>query len=181
MAGSNKCRVCISPYRKDIELLLKKNVMQMDIARHYAPFFEIDVRKLYESILTHTEKKHPPLIGEIPQLSTYEPPKPPEPAPQAEPDVTPKQKVTIEEYAGKLLDMGMSEEQLKKVNPQVILQAQKILIEKQKAENQRDVLRLAMERLFSGLMKPKHVTEVIQDGSIVEEAILPEGGEENES
>lgn len=167
--ASGKCRICSSPHRKDIESLIKKKVITKDIARHYAETFETNVDNLYSSLRLHIENSHPPLISQLPELSTYKP----EPS---EGSIEPTKPKTIEEYAQRVLDLGFTEEQLKKVNPAVIIQAQKVLIEKQKAENQRDALKLTMSRLFSGLITPKQIKEA-QEAQIVEPEQIQKGGE----
>jgi len=155
MATIRDCRICSSPYREEIDKLIRKKLLKTDIAKHYAPLLEVEYEKLYESLFTHEKKKHPPLITQMPELSIYHPP-----AENPEKDVkqTPK---TLEGYADVLLEMGFTPDQLKKVTPTNILKAQHLLLEKEKIKNQKDALQLSMAKLFAGMTQPADIVEGI--------------------
>lgn len=69
---------------------------------------------------------------------------------------------SAEDYADRLLKMGLSEELMKpgRVTHKDIIGAQKLLIEKERVQNERDALKISMARLMAGMMTPAEATPI---------------------
>lgn len=149
------CRICLSEYRQEIDDLAQKKILLTAIKEVYYPLLKEQYTEhgFYSALRNHINKKH------FIQMKALDKAKE-----RSVPDNSPK---TIEEYAQKTLEMGFTPEMLNKVNPQIILQAQKILIEKDKAKAQNDFLKLAMQKMMSGLITPGD----IEEGEILDDPI----------
>lgn len=155
------CRICKSEYRDEIEKLGKRNIPFKDITKAYLRYFEgVSEIAFFNSVKRHLKGKHPPLIENMDITPNRDK--------QSEESIKP---ATPEAYAQALLEIGMSPEMLthKRIKHGDVVKAQNLLIEKQKAENQKNALSLIMSKLLSGLIKKEDIMEgeVIKDESPV--------------
>lgn len=156
------CKVCQSPFRRDIEKLHRKGYGPTEIAKHYwTEMGYAHLKNCADKMRLHFLKKHPPPIEDIvpvtPLLALEQ---------EKEAKLMPVKESTkgypmnIENYAQELLEMGFTEDMMKKVRPAQILQAQKILIEKEKLKTQRDALKFTMAKFMAGLATPEDEIEM---------------------
>lgn len=148
------CSICNGPVRDEIDLAIKRGAAMPEVARAYHVAHNKTYDQFYPSLYSHVKKKHPPSVNSALKKVTVSklPPPPPAPAPgsQIEP-LQNQQPVTIENFAQKLLEKGFTSEMMGKVTPNVIIQAQKVLIEKDKLKVQNNALKFAMLKFMSGM------------------------------
>lgn len=146
--GRKYCKICVSPYRGEIESLKKSRVSMTDIGRKYHNLFNTNEVNFYQTLHTHFKKKHPPYIQR---------------------DVTPieeRQHIDFNEYADKLLQAGAQNltDSPSKVSHSHVIAAKRTQIEEAKANNQIDATKLMMLKFFRG--KP----EVIEGETVDDES-----------
>ena len=153
------CRICESPYRDEIERLIKKGIAQKEVYTTFAPAFETAPVNLKMSFYKHFKKKHPPLLDPVPQrsyLAERNQIKQEQQARDAQIAPPTQNKVantnSPEAYAERLLELGFSPELMnsKKVSHKDIVSAQKLLIEKERVKNERDALKISLLKLMAG-------------------------------
>lgn len=178
MGFPKNCKICASPHRKDIDLLIKKGYRYIEAARLYFRDFNkeyLHIEGLALGIRYHINAKHLLPLSElklkiieenkdsltpeelsVPQVALERKQREEEEKKEQEAKLLSKPS-TMEEYAQRLLEMGFNENQMKKVSPSVIINAQKLLIEKEKVKLQNDALQLAMIKMMSGLIGEEDV------------------------
>lgn len=191
MMPASLCTICPSPYRSDIELLMKKGYNNASIARIFWKEFSdhfLDIKAFEDHVRNHKTRKHLPDLAtlklkiiqehgeekvkaslrgqETPFTSTSQPQRPIPSTQSPEPEQKEKP-ISVEEYAQRILERGLSDSQMKKLSPSVIIQAQKLLIDKDKIKTQHDALKIAMFKMMSGLLKEEDVPPItLQDEPI---------------
>lgn len=223
----NRCRICLSPYRKEIEKLVKADVPISDVVRIYWDLHVEDYKAqehFVKALRKHFRNKHPPSPGDIVKTKYVENkelefkmkrfiergtpgvsvnPKIPVttfPSPITPPLITPsptptlgdlvtkrvkkvveQKKVEIEEdpdydtegedmgdapksiddYAEFLLRKGFTDPNvLSKISPATIIQAQKILMERDKKKEEMDLLRNTLFKVMAGLLSEEDITKL---------------------
>ena len=140
--GRAVCRICVSPYRDEIDTALQGDkVNKSDIARKYAPLFETSEKNFYQSLTRHIDKKHSK--SNVVVLS---------------PNGAVKM-ATVESFAQKLLEIGdtMANESPEKVSMKDVIAAQRLVIEKAKLKMGETELMLKVAEIFGGISDPKSV------------------------
>ena len=134
---TSPCRVCKSPYRKEMEFLVSQGIAKYAIAEKYCPKFNCKMENLYNILKRHTDNKHPPLLAdmEIGEPTTGN---------------------SFEDYASKLLKVGYNPEMMspKRVTHNNIISAQRTLIEEKKVNGALDAQKLAFLKFFRGTPQP---------------------------
>lgn len=155
------CRICKSPIRSDIDKLLDKNVPATEVALAVAKYFPAVAEvNLYQSILVHKNKKHPPLPSDI-KLDTITFEKEvPEPV-QESISIEPEKPQTIDDYFDQILKQGFSPEVMRKLSPAQIIQAQKIIYERTKTKEQNTLLMDILKSMMSGLVTEEDEQRVL--------------------
>lgn len=158
-AFSTYCRICKSPIRGDIDKLLDKNVPVTEVALAVAKYFPaVAETNLYQSILVHKNKKHPPLPSDIKLDNvTFEK----EPPTQTELPIEPERTQTIDDYFQIILKQGFTPEMMRKLTPAQIITAQKFLSERDTAKQQNNVLLSILKSLMSGLVTEEDEIHVV--------------------
>jgi len=147
--GRKLCRICVSPYRSEIETLLRSTVNMGEIVKKYADLMKISSDSLRFSLKNHINKRHAParavLIPEFGQRVT-----------------------TLEGFAQKLLDIGntMVDADPSKVKIADVISAQKAVTERQKLKLGESELMIKVARMFGGLPEPIQGEEV-EDGKLL--------------
>jgi hypothetical protein len=150
------CRICKSPVRGDIDKLLAKNIPLREIAVSYLRYFPAVVENnLYQSLLHHKNKKHPPMISSI-KLDSL-----PTQAPVEE-SSEPEKPLSIDDYFDQILKKGFSPEVMGKLSPAQIIQAQKIIYERSKTKEQNTLLLDTLKSFMSGLVTAEDEERVRQ-------------------
>lgn len=195
------CTVCTSPYRKYIEKGHKRNVSSKVLAHNFFPFFNklgvsASEQSLYVILCKHFRKKHPPslkdlkipmspemrkeiedmekkaeaielpdLFGEEEQVEEQEEEEIPQPIEEE------KAPQTMDDYAKRLLQLGFTKEMLDKATPSMIIQAQKMLIEQEKINNQNNVYLQVLKKMMAGTVTQEDIQKL--EGAMPhEQAIL---------
>jgi len=146
------CRICKSPYRAEIELLLAQKIPRSTIANRYYVKFN-NTPKSFTALLTRHERgSHPPFVD----------PTPP-------PDLTPeeiearKDPATFKEYADKLLNIGFSSLDPKKITPNHVISAQRAILEEKKIEGAQKTQEIMIMKFFRG-SRPEIVEGEVKNG-----------------
>lgn len=163
------CKICRHPEaRAEIESLYRKHIPMKQIAlwmgKKYFP--SVTEMSFYDTLRRHIGNNHAPTMESVKRSASDSLPEElkeqvidKDPALHIEEKMQQQaqsgKKRTVEDYAQMLLEMGFTKEMLHKVNPKNILEAQKVLIEKEKAKNERDMLQIAMAKMMSGLIGPR--------------------------
>ena len=131
--GRKSCKICVSPYRQEIEELRKRGVEMLTIARKYHKLFNSEEENFYVVTQRHFKKKHPPVLGD--------------PIPIEE-----RKHVSFEEYADRLLQEGALSATLnpEKISHGHVIAAKRTLIEEAKAKNSIDATKLMLMKFFRG-------------------------------
>lgn len=136
--GRTLCRVCVSPYRSEIETMLRSPVKIGTITSKYAPLMKCTPDQLYYSLKAHIKNRHAPskaiLLAESGQS-----------------------RATLDNFAQKLLEIGtnMIETDPSKVKLADVISAQKAVTDRQKLKLGESELMLKVARLFGGLPEPE--------------------------
>lgn len=132
--GIRFCRVCLSPFRSEMEAAIKANVRSGEIVKKYAPLMKTTENKLYQSLRKHLLNNHAPVNAVlVPQVG---------------------QKIaTLENFAQKLLEIGMdkAEKSPEKIQIKDVIAAQKAVTEKAKLKLGETELAIKMAQLFGGI------------------------------
>lgn len=133
-SGRKYCKICVSPYRGEIEELYKRKVPMSDINRKYCKLFDSNEINFYSTITRHINKKHPPIIRT-------------EPIPIEE-----RKHIGFDEYADMLLQEGAVSVMTnpEKITHSAVIAAKRTQIEEAKAKNQIDATKLLMLKFFRG-------------------------------
>jgi len=161
MAGI--CKICLTPYRSEIEKAWKLGVKRVQIFRKYKPLIGYEGTESAFSSLMCRHWKHKNKAGAI-LLPT------PEGAAQP---ITP---ATIENFGKKFLELGMLK--LETAGPgdvkfQEVISAQKLVLDSRKLKLSEDALTLMLGRLFGP--KIEKVKREFIEGEVVEDECLPAG------
>ena len=158
------CEICTSPYRSEMESLLRAKEPMMNIARKYLDKFKgcTKVNSLMAKIRRH--KAHLEQARQIAAVRL--------------PDDSPHEgmsRVSMEQFAQRMLKIGNKalnwyEQFPHLVKLQDVIAAQRLLIEKQRLSIHEDALKLAMARFFGGFPVSKDSIE----GEIVNDPRLPQ-------
>lgn len=132
---NRRCTLCYSPFRGDIEFLIKKGIPKIEIARKYAKEFNNTEARFYNKLTAHTERKHAPLLTDDPK------------APVELPRVE-----NFDDYAKSLLRVGLSEEMLnpRKVSHSQVIAARRTQLEERKVEGMENAQKLMIMKFFRG-------------------------------
>lgn len=164
MAVGIHCRICKSEVHADIDKLLKKGYSKTEVIRIHKDYFKgVPEVNMFASLTNHIKAKHPPALETL-KLKVNEEKKREEEVVTNGNGVTIGNKKTLEEYAQILLEEGFTPDQMKKINPAIILQGQKLLIEKDKVKTQNDLLRLSMQKMMAGMVTPGDLI----DGQVID-------------
>jgi hypothetical protein len=144
--GRKYCRVCLSPYRGEIEELKKRGVNMREISNKYAKLFDVEPENMYWSVVPHFKKKHPPVLRV-------------EPLPIEE-----RKHISFDEYADMLLQEGAASLMThpEKVSHGHVIAAKRTQIEEAKAKNAIDATKLLMLKFFRGNAIEGEVVDVKQ-------------------
>lgn len=136
------CTVCISPYRSDIEMLVKRGIPLMEISKKYHLLFKNSEINLYNKVKRHTEKKHPPSLADPTPFK-----------PEEIEEGAGSEGITFQEYAKKLLRFAMTSDDMytgKKLSHNQVIAAQRALTEESKVKTQENALKFAMVKFLRG-------------------------------
>jgi|SRR3990170_6794278 len=151
--GAQRCRICASPHRREIEEL-SKDIPISELARKYSTVFGVDVKALDPSIRRHLKGKHK--ISKMMEVIMH---------PSTPTDKTPN----LEGFVQSLLEIANVNvlEDPSKVKIRDALMGQKLLIEKQKVKIGETALMMSMAKLFGGFPDaPALKGEEVVDGLI---------------
>lgn len=145
------CKICLSPLREEIDSLIRRRVSRADLSEYYWKKLGYEsANALLVSFPPH--KNHPKRLADI--LNKKEAKKePPKEVIPPTPQTTSSSPKSLEAYAQLLLERATDPEMMKKLSPNVILQAQKIILEKEKAKTERDNIRHYWLKMMSGLLQ----------------------------
>ncbi len=153
------CRVCTSPYRPEIEKLIRMGVALNRIAVKYHEVFEISFDNLKMKLYRHVKNKHPKIYIDMTPLKKE--------------DMEKDFPVTQEGLANQWLKYGFQIPQ-DEIKPHHVIGAQKMIIEKQKMQVQTDALKFAMIKFMRGIPQPIE-GELIGDNRPELESKNPDG------
>lgn len=149
MPGQGICKICLSPYRKELVSLFKQGYATTEIYMRYAKKMGYTSSKqaFYVLLKTHVAREHSTEAVLVPKeqgVST----------------------ASIESFGQKMLEMGMIK--IQGMNPEDVplkdvIQAQKLVLESKKVKIGEGAMMLMMRKMFA---PPELNTEVI-DGTTV--------------
>jgi len=136
----NSCRICLSPYRKEIDHLLMGRHSYMEVATKFQKEFKAPASLLYQSIRNHYTRKHSP-PNEI---------------------VIPAYGVNgnkIELFAQHMLEFGekMIKDEPERVEMRDVISAQKLTLEKARLKLDQAGMMIEMAKVFGGFSKPEPI------------------------
>lgn len=143
LAPEKMCFICQSPFRKEINSFLKKRVAINDIIEQYFDkFLYTSTTKFRRALITH--KVHP-----LPLSDFLNKDKPSHFSPPTSLNGKP---TDFKDYADEMLKRAFSPEMLGKLSPNAIIQAQRLLLERDKLKNQNDAMRNMWLKLMAGII-----------------------------
>ncbi len=136
--GRTMCKVCLCPFRREIERFLAQGISQHEIATNYIKFFSCSIGTLRSTLSRHkTRHLGNPTALFIPEAGTNG-------------GFTPTR---VEAFAQRLLDLSarMVEISPEKVHPRDVVMAQRLLMDKKAFEDREQATRVAIARIFGGI------------------------------
>jgi len=142
-------RIHLSPYRPEIEKLLRQGVPKTVITRKYAPLMNMKEVNFYKILQRYEKNRGKHANVSLANLTT---------GPIIDPGngVIAQPSKTVEEFAAKLLQIGMqmAEENPGQVRMRDVISAQKLLMDKQKLKLDEQSMMLNIAKLFGGFGAP---------------------------
>ncbi len=152
------CVICVSPYKTEIDALMRAGVTNPRIAEKYISKF---LNNKSAATLVVQMRRHNKHLDQSRRVAVLMMP---------EPGVHPiLPRASMEQFAQKLLEIGTKallnlETNPDKVQMKDVIAAQRMLIEKQKLSIHEDALKLTMARFFGGFKPPPTLEGEVVNG-----------------
>ena len=149
------CRVCSSPYRREIDEALKAGIIRRKIYDRYAPLLHYEYSEHSWGVMLSRHKNHKPYDGAIL-------------VPTPIGSAIQVKRVTLETYTKKMLELGIdkaNETTPDKVKFQDVNNAIKLSLDAQKIKIAENALELQMAKMFGPTIQGEEVEEgEVEDG-----------------